>query len=169
MEWLGFIGFRNCAAAAPQGRPVTLMLNRLADRRRYSMTSQPSAPWLRRFGTAIHLALALPWAAEAGAILLLAFTGDTTGPVHLAAAPAAATSIALLLARRLWLVNAAVVGTAVAFFGVLGIALNYIDHSPGNTTAKFALDATWAAFIAGLVASALALVVGVLEWRAGRR
>jgi hypothetical protein len=52
-----------------------------------------------------------------------------------------------------------------------GLALPWIaeaiDHVPAGT-AKFALDATWAMFIAGLVAAVAAIVVGVVELRAGR-
>jgi len=133
------------------------------------MSMSQSQPRGSRRALILHTALALPWLAEAVAILLLAFTGDAQGPLQLAAVPAAATGVALLLTRRWWLVGSAVVGSIAGFFGVVGIGLNYIDHTPGSATAKFALDATWATFIAGLVAALAAIVVGVLEWRAGRR
>ena len=132
------------------------------------MVTARRRPWISSIATPVHIGLALPWAVEASAILLLATTGDANGPLQLAAIPAAATSIAMFLTRRWWLVGSAVVGAVAGFFGAVGIGLNYIDHVPGSATAKYALDATWAAFVAGLIGCVIAIVVGVLEWRAAR-
>lgn len=132
------------------------------------MATEQPRPWVTRNGLALHAGLALPWAAEAAAVVLLAVSDNALDRVLLAALTAGATALALLLTRRWWLVLSALVGSIASVVGQVGLALNYIDHSPSGRTAQLALNATYLAFYVCLIASVAAIIIGVLEWRAAR-
>ena len=116
----------------------------------------------------VHVVLALPSLIQAGLIVVLGVTGDALGPVYLAAIPWAVIGVAVWFASRWWLVGVALIGLVAGAAAQVGISLNYIDHSPASGAARFALDAMGILQYVALLSLVVAILVGILEWRARR-
>jgi len=114
---------------------------------------------------ALRVGLALPWVVEAILIALIQVVDDPTGPVELAVIPPATTAVALLLCRRWWLVGSAVAGALAGFVAIVGVGLNYIDHSPPGRVGQFVIGAIPYVYVIAALASVLAVAMDVTEWR----
>jgi hypothetical protein len=117
--------------------------------------------------TAVHLLLALPWLLMALALVILG-VADANTPVQVAAIPLALSGVSVLLAHGRRLVVLSLLEGVVGFFALLAVSLNYIDHSPEREPARSLAEAADYGLLVLGVAVGAAVVVGVMEWRAGR-
>jgi hypothetical protein len=131
------------------------------------MTSPPARDAFKT----IHWILALPWWVAAALTAYLAVRSSEFQSVSVMvlglAALVALAGLAVLRARRGWLILSALVGSAVAFVGWAGMGIQFIDHSPtGLTGTVWALQNI--ANIAALISGLIAFVLGIIEVRRSR-